>query len=119
MSVMQVPWWWPFGSVPGVGADELLAALASPQPPQLLDVRSRGEFDEDHLPGAVNVPITELRRRLAELRLDRERPVVVICLTAHRSIPGVRLLARAGYRDARQLDGGMLGLRRARARPAR
>jgi len=38
---------------------------------------------------------------------DKEKPVVAICLTAHRSIPAVRVLKEMGFKDAKQLQGGM------------
>jgi rhodanese-related sulfurtransferase len=56
--------------------------------------------------------VTELPRRLDALGLERGRRVVAICLTAHRSIPAVRLLRQAGF-DAVQLAGGMLAWRAA------
>ncbi len=105
---MKLPWWIPFGRVREVAPAELARWLAANDPPQLLDVRSAGEYARGHLPGAVNVPITELPARVSMLPLAPDRPVVAICLSAHRSIPAVRLLERAGYRDVRQLAGGML-----------
>lgn len=105
---MNLPWWMPFGRVREIEPAELARWLAAGAPPQLLDVRSTGEYSRGHLQGAVNVPITELSARVRSLPLAPDRPVVAICLSAHRSIPAVRLLERAGYRDARQLKGGML-----------
>jgi rhodanese-related sulfurtransferase len=110
---MKLPWWLPFGTVPEVAAATLAARLGSPEAPQLVDVRTRSEFAAGHIAGAVNVPISELRRRLDALGLDAQRPVVAICLSAHRSIPAVRLLHRQGF-DAAQLAGGMLAWRAAR-----
>ena len=104
---MALPWWLPFGAVPEVTGPELERLLDGGSPPQLLDVRTAREFEAGHIPGAQNVPITALPARLPGLALDRSRPVVAICLTAHRSVPAVRLLRRHGL-DARQLAGGML-----------
>jgi rhodanese-related sulfurtransferase len=109
---VKVPWWLPFGRVPEMKAGELFRAMGSGEPFHLVDVRSPAEFARGHLAGAVNVPVTSLGARLPSLGLDRSRPVVAICLSAHRSPPAVRLLARAGY-DARQLEGGMLAWRAA------
>jgi rhodanese-related sulfurtransferase len=109
---MKMPWWMPFGRVPGVAAVDLAEAVRGKTGLQLLDVRSPSEFAADHIAGAVNVPITELAERIPTLSFDRSRPVVAICLSAHRSIPAVRLLTRAGFTDVRQLDGGMLAYRR-------
>ena len=109
---MTVPWWLPFGRVPEVGPADLAAELAGRRDPVLLDVRTSGEFASGHISGAVNVPVTALAGRLSFLDLPPGRPVVAICLSAHRSPPAVRLLRQAGI-DARQLAGGMLAWRRA------
>ncbi len=109
---MALPWWLPFGSVPEVPPRKLAGDLGIEPGPQVVDVRTATEFTHGHVRGAISVPITDLRRRLPELGLDRGRPVVAICLTAHRSIPAVRLLRSAGF-DAAQLAGGMLAWRAA------
>jgi len=101
-------WWLPFGRVDEISAFQLNERLAEQPQPQIVDVRSRAEWRRSHIAGAVNVPLPELKRRLDELHLDRERPVVAICLSAHRSIPAVRLLQLRGFSDAVQLQGGML-----------
>ena len=49
-------------------------------------------------------------RRLGQER--GTRPVVAVCLRAHRSVPAVRLLTAHGWSDARQLAGGMTAWRR-------
>ncbi len=109
---MALPWWLPFGKVPEIPAPRLARDLSAGSPPQVLDVRSGAECRRGHVPGAVNVPIQALGRRLGAVGLDPSRPVVAICLTAHRSIPAVRLLARHGFAAA-QLAGGMLAWRAA------
>jgi rhodanese-related sulfurtransferase len=98
--------WAPFGSVPEIGAADLAEALRGPAPPQIVDVRTALEWRRSHIPGAVSVPILGWPAAVEGLDLDAGRPVVAICLTAHRSIPAVRMLAERGF-DARQLAGGM------------
>jgi rhodanese-related sulfurtransferase len=110
---MNVPWWLPFGRVPEVRPADLVAELAGRAGPVLLDVRTPGEFASGHITGAVNVPVTSLSGRLPSLGLPPGRPVVAICLSAHRSPPAVRLLRRAGV-NARQLAGGMIAWRLAK-----
>ncbi len=100
-------WWVPFGQVPELAPAALQAALSGHEPPFLLDVRSKAEWRQGHIAGAVSVPVTELKRRLPTLGLDRGRPVVAICRSAHRSIGAVRLLELNGFTAARQLQGGM------------
>ncbi len=109
---MKVPWWFPFGRVPEIAPEVLVGELKGRTPPQLLDVRSPAEFSAGHIRGAVNVPITALRATLPSLRLDPARPVVAVCLSAHRSPPAVRLLRDQGF-EAVQLRGGMLAWRAA------
>jgi phage shock protein E len=62
----------------------------------LLDVRSEGEFAAGHLPGAVNVPVTQLAAKLDTLG-DKGRPVVVYCASGMRSTRAASLLRDAGF----------------------
>jgi rhodanese-related sulfurtransferase len=45
---------------------------------QLVEVLPRGEYEYEHLAGAVNIPLRELDER-APQELDRTRPVIVYC----------------------------------------
>ena len=45
---------------------------------QLLDVLSRKEFEDSHLPGAINIPLSELDETTTA-DLDRDRPVIAYC----------------------------------------
>ncbi len=66
----------------------------------LLDVRTKDEFDEHHLPGARNLPVSDLRGQLATL--PKDKPIVVYCAVGSRSKAAANMLAAAGY-DARNL----------------
>jgi len=112
MAPASLPWWLPFGSVPEIPPARLAQDLAAVPAPQLVDVRTAAEFRAGRIAGAISAPITSLARALPALGLDPARKVVAICLTAHRSIPAVRLLRRHGF-DAAQLAGGMLAWRAA------
>jgi rhodanese-related sulfurtransferase len=110
MAPLSLPWWVPFGKVPELSAAALAKALAAEPAPQLVDVRTDAEFRAGHVAGAFSAPITSLAQALPGLGLDPRRKVVAVCLTAHRSIPAVRLLQRHGF-DAAQLAGGMIAWR--------
>jgi len=71
----------------------------------VLDVRPREEFAAGHLPGAVNIPIGQLRTRVDELPRDRE--ILVICRSGQRAYYATRTLLQKGF-NARTLAGGML-----------
>jgi rhodanese-related sulfurtransferase len=101
-------WWLPFGHVAEIDADELNARLTGHSPLKIIDVRSGAEWRRSHIPGAMSVPVNELKARLASLQLDAQEPIITICLSAHRSIPAVRLLKAQGFENTVQLKGGML-----------
>lgn len=86
-------------AAPGV-VEEKLAAGAT-----VVDVRTPGEFGTGAHPRAVNIPLSELGSRLAEI--PRSRPVVVYCASGFRSGQAARMLAKAGYADV--VNAGGLG----------
>jgi len=71
----------------------------------LLDVRNPPELAVESVPGAVNIPLPELRGRLKELPKDRE--ILIICRSAQRAYYATRILLQNGFK-ARNLSGGML-----------
>lgn len=77
----------------------------------VLDVRSADEVASGCLPGALNIPHTELRSRMDEVRKAAGgRRVSVVCASGVRSYLAQRQLVQAGF-DAANLSGGMLTLR--------
>jgi len=68
-----------------------------------LDVRTAEEYASGHVPGAVNIPIDELRPRLDELPGDRE--IWSYCYVGQRSYVGVRMMLQHGF-NAKNLTGG-------------
>ncbi|HYI00748.1 rhodanese-like domain-containing protein [Hyalangium sp.] len=70
----------------------------------LLDVRSENEFAAGHLPGAVNVPVTQLSTQLGTLG-DKGRPIVVYCASGMRSTRASSLLRDAGFSRVLNLGG--------------
>ena len=95
------------GEVGSVDADGLGEVLEGEPPPFLLDVREPMEWDAMNLAhlGAVLVPMREVPGRMDEI--PRDRPVVVYCHTGARSLEVAKLLAAEGYRDVRNLEGGI------------
>lgn len=71
----------------------------------VLDVRPREEFKAGHIPGALSVPLSELKRRLKDL--PRNRQVVAYCRGPYcvLAIKAVELLQRRGFRAVRLEDG--------------
>jgi CRP-like cAMP-binding protein len=70
-----------------------------------LDVRMKMEFDEEHIPGAMNIPLDELRKRYAEL--DQSREYYIYCLLGARSASAAFLVNSQGFK-AKSIKGGIL-----------
>lgn len=87
------------GDHPQIDVESLLAA----DDPLLVDVRSPEEFASGAIPGAVNLPIDQLRERLGELPRDRE--LAVYCQVGQRGYLATRILLQRGFR-VRNLSGG-------------
>ncbi|MBE0603071.1 MAG: FAD-dependent oxidoreductase [Deltaproteobacteria bacterium] len=71
----------------------------------LLDVRNPLELAEESVPGALNIPLPQLRARLG--KLPRDRDILVFCRSAQRSYLATRILLQNGFK-ARNISGGML-----------
>jgi NADPH-dependent 2,4-dienoyl-CoA reductase/sulfur reductase-like enzyme/rhodanese-related sulfurtransferase len=69
----------------------------------ILDVRNPDEYAAGHVPGAVNIPLPQLRERVGEL--PRDRAIDVACGVGQRAYYAVRFLTQRGYRAA-NLSGG-------------
>ena len=76
----------------------------------IVDVRQPVETRAGSVPGAVLIPLTEFGRRLEEL--PRDRPILTICRSGHRSPVAARQLRRAGY-DVTDVMGGTIAWERA------
>ncbi|WP_296056448.1 rhodanese-like domain-containing protein [uncultured Amphritea sp.] len=95
--------WLPFGQVPSVTPDYVAQDL---EQYLLIDVRTLREFNKSHIPGAISIPLHSLRHdRMNGLPTDK--PILCICLSAHRSKPATRKFIKAGF-NAMELKGGML-----------
>lgn len=112
MNLASKLWWLPLGSVPEVSAEELRGWLKSGKPLQLADARTLVEYQQGTIGIARHAPLTEMPRSMKRLELDTSVPVVVLCLSGHRSLPGVRWLRARGY-QAFSLRGGVGAWKRA------
>lgn len=78
-----------------------------PRSTLFLDVRGPQEFAQWHIPGAVNIPLPELRERVDEVRrLAENGPVRVYCMVGFRSYLAYRILSQHGLADVATLAGG-------------
>jgi rhodanese-related sulfurtransferase len=71
---------------------------------QFIDVRTAEEYAGGHAPKAVNLPLDGLEKDLA--RLDRNKPVYVICETGRRSEKGAEILRKNAFAELYNVEGG-------------
>ena len=98
------------GGVGSISPAEAYQRLQAMPEVVIVDVRQPLETRSGTVPGAVLIPLSEFGRRLAEL--PRDRPILTVCRSGHRSPLAARQLKQAGY-DVTDVDGGMMAWERA------
>lgn len=74
----------------------------------IVDVRERMEFENGHIKGAINIPLSELRNRVNEI--PRDIPVYLHCRTGQRSYNAVLALQNLGFNNVVNITGSFLAL---------
>lgn len=87
-------------------------------PVTILDVRSANDFDGPlgHIPGARNVPLGEIEKRLGELKGLASEPIVVVCRAQTMSSKAAAMLDAASFQDVRVLRGGTVAWKAAESK---
>jgi rhodanese-related sulfurtransferase len=70
-----------------------------------LDVRTQDEWNQGHIAGSTLIPLDQLQSRLSELPKNKE--IVVVCLSGHRSQSGTVILQQTGFKHVFCLSGGL------------
>jgi rhodanese-related sulfurtransferase len=98
------------GSLPAVLSAAELAEQRRARPElRLLDVRTPGEYEAEHIHGAYNVPLDTLGEHGAEIQANVTGPVVLVCQSGQRARRAEDVLQRTGMANVHVLDGGMNG----------
>ncbi|HEX5972537.1 MAG TPA: rhodanese-like domain-containing protein, partial [Gemmatimonadaceae bacterium] len=92
---------------PVLGHAELTRLRTERPEVRLLDVRTPGEFEAEHIAGAYNVPLDTLDEHGAEIRARVADPVVLVCRSGQRARKAEEALRAAGMTNLYLLDGGM------------
>ena len=88
-----------------ITAEEAKKLMYSEEGCIILDVPTREEYDQGHIPGAVLIPNTEIEAKAADLLPDKEQLILVYCRSGRRSKLAAQSLADLGYTNIREFGG--------------
>lgn len=94
---------------PSISPGELHAQQQKGNALQVVDVRTPEEYATGHVPGAVNIPHTDLADRLSEV--EPQNGVVLYCMVGPRARIGEKILQKAGVSKIFHLEGGLAAWR--------
>lgn len=92
---------------PLLSPSEFTGLLRERPDTRILDVRTPGEFEAEHIGGAYNVPLDTLGEHGPQIRAGVAAPVVLVCRSGQRARKAEEALATAGMTNLHVLDGGM------------
>lgn len=91
-----------------IGVDEARGLLTASGALHIIDVSSPAEYEQGHLPSAINVPLPDLAGGYATaLPGDFGAPILSVCRAGERSVHGMILLKALGYQRVKSLRGGL------------
>lgn len=82
--------------------------MLNDNPPFILDVRTRGEFNRGYIEGAELIPLQELQRRTAELEMYKNQAILIYCATGNRSTTASKILLDRGFKNVMNLRRGIV-----------
>ena len=88
-----------------ITAEEARKLMDSEKDRIILDVRSREEYDQGHIPGAILIPDTEIEAKAADLLPDKDQLILVYCRSGRRSKLAAEALAGLGYSNVKEFGG--------------
>ena len=90
-----------------ISQEDLLAKMEQKDQLLILDVRNTGEFEQAHIPGAINIPHNQLSSRIDELLPYRDKEIVTYCRSGSRVRLAIHTLKKAGFINLWHLKGDM------------
>ena len=91
---------------PEITVDDLVKLRQEPNPPVVIDVREKWEYDTAHLPDTLLMPMGDIPSR-AHAELDPDAPLIVLCHHGARSLNVTMWLRQQGFDHAQSLAGGI------------
>ena len=92
-----------FDSINRITAKQLASELNTNS--IIIDVRKKSEFDSEHVQGAINIPLNEINKHLAEIPKDKS--FILHCAGGYRSMIAASILKARGWEDFVDVEGGI------------
>lgn len=96
-----------FAEVTDISQAELMQRIKASHAQLILDVRSPEEYNEGHIPGAINIPHNQVGSHLSEIISHKNNEVVLYCRSGKRAAIAADTLQSAGFSKLLHLDGDM------------
>ncbi len=95
--------------ISNISAEELYELLETEnEPPLLVDVRTPQEYYRSHIKNTKLIPLGELLKYTNIIEDYKDKEIITICHSGSRSMMSAQILAQAGFKDIRNLTGGMM-----------
>lgn len=88
-----------------ISPSEVKAQLDSNENIVILDVRTKQEYKEGHIPKSILVPVGEISKRIENVVSDKDKKIVVYCRSGNRSKVAANNLLKMGYKNVYDLGG--------------
>ena len=71
----------------------------------LLDVRTKGEYESGYIPGAINIPLSDIDEKIISFLPDKSQMILVYCRSGNRSREASDKLSKLGYFNVLEIGG--------------
>lgn len=86
----------------------LATQMINQQDALILDIRQDNEYVGGHIVNSKHIPLSYLNDRLGELEKHKNKPVIAVCRSGHRSSHACSVLKKAGFESVYNLSGGVM-----------
>lgn len=88
---------WIFSDFESISPSQAYTLLKNDKNVTLLDVRTQEEFAQEHIQGAILIPLQVLNENISKLQSVKEQKIIVYCHSGSRSVTASRILVKNGF----------------------
>ena len=88
-----------------ISMDEAKTLMEKEEEYILLDVRTKGEYESGYIPGAINIPLSDIDEKIISFLPDKSQMILVYCRSGNRSREASDKLSKLGYSNVLEIGG--------------